>query len=442
MGAQRVTKRSLLFCLTAFTIWNFSACSPHASADTSAEKNALTPIEQRLFFKTYQEEDVSKRLSRIERRVFGEELQGGFDERLERVKTAMGPQVNPDGSVTGAPKPQQQHPAPTQKPPPPSRTKQEDDDYAIEDAKRRVQAAKDEEITRLLKEGVDLWHARRAQEAVEKFEQVVRLDPNNAEAHYSLGIVYEASKNYVEALASYKKAAEARPDSKEYRDAVKATEKLAAQKAKVEDLKGDVRALAEQAAQAFKEQQYISALDLYKQVDEKAPNQPLIKYNIGTIYLMMKNPFSALEYYKQARKLKPDEPRYVEACKKLEVNLKKDQDEREKIDAAWAQKEKQTQSGQSGKKRGSDSSSSSPNDLMTQLGIIAKTAREGLVVTTVGIASRAARGGLRTGDIIKAIDGTVVKSPGDANDLLSRKNFNQPVQIMIQRAQQMGALTI
>lgn len=442
MGAQRVKIGSLLFCLTSFALWNFSAVS--VCADSGAEKNALTPIEQRLFFKTYQEEDVSKRLARIERRVFGEEMQGGFDERLERVKTAMGPQTNPDGSVTGTPKPPPAA-APVGKTPQPHGKQQrpEDDDYAIEEAKRRVQAAKDEEITRLLKEGVDLWHARRAQEAVEKFEQVVRLDPGNAEAHYSLGIVYEASRNYVEALASYKKAAEARPDSKEYREAVKATEKLAAQKAKVEDLKGDVRALAEQAAQAFKEQQYISALDLYKQVDEKAPNQPLIKYNIGTIYLMMKNPFSALEYYKQARKLRPDEPRYVEACKKLETNIQKDQDEREKIDAAWAQKEKQMQPKGSGKKRGGQQvSAPSSQDLMTQYGIIAKAGRDGLTVTTVGIASRAAKGGLRTGDIIKAVDGTVVKSTGDVNDLLSRKNFNQPVQIMIQRAQQMGALTI
>jgi len=87
------------------------------------------------------------------------------------------------------------------------------------------------------------------------------------------------------------------------------------------DKQAQVRNLAVEAKEAFDRQEYISALSFYKEMDQKVPNQALVKYNIGTCYMMVKNPISALEYYKQAHKLKPDEPRYASACEQLETNV-------------------------------------------------------------------------------------------------------------------------
>ena len=72
----------------------------------------------------------------------------------------------------------------------------------------------------------------------------------------------------------------------------------------------------------------MSALGLYKELDEKKPKQAKVKFNIGTIYLALKNPVQALEYFQEAYKLKPDEPKFKEACEKLQANLKQGESER------------------------------------------------------------------------------------------------------------------
>ncbi len=81
-------------------------------------------------------------------------------------------------------------------------------------------------------------------------------------------------------------------------------------------------------------------------------------------------------------------------------------------------------------------------DFMAGIGIIAKPAHDGLQIVQIGIASRAAHVGLQQGDLIKAVDGNIVKSTADANQILSRKQQGAPVMLMIQRANQMGQFNL
>jgi S1-C subfamily serine protease len=81
-------------------------------------------------------------------------------------------------------------------------------------------------------------------------------------------------------------------------------------------------------------------------------------------------------------------------------------------------------------------------DFMANIGIIAKNGHEGLQIVQIGIASRAAHVGLQQGDVIKAVDGNIVKSTSDANQILSKKQQGAPVQLMIQRANQMGQFSL
>ena len=63
---------------------------------------------------------------------------------------------------------------------------------------------------------------------MDKFQQVVRLAPDNAEAHFSLGVIYESQHHYKEALASYsQRAAEINPQKREYKEAVAIVQKKA-----------------------------------------------------------------------------------------------------------------------------------------------------------------------------------------------------------------------
>jgi S1-C subfamily serine protease len=84
----------------------------------------------------------------------------------------------------------------------------------------------------------------------------------------------------------------------------------------------------------------------------------------------------------------------------------------------------------------------SAEDAMSSMGIIAKSTHEGVTITAVGIASRASRVGLLRGDIIKAVDGTVVTHTDQINKILSTKQPGSPVQMTIQRAQKMGQVSL
>ncbi len=434
-----------------------------AKGAESGDKATLGAMEQKLFFKSYSDDDNEARLARIEKRIFGDAVPGDFGQRLERARAAVGPQINPDGTMTGAPS------EPVAVAPPPQPVQKPDPQAEMERAKIAVMAAREEEVAKLLAEGVEQWRQKRGPQAIERFEQVLRLDPHNSEAHFNLGVVYESANNLVEASASYHKAAEENPNNRDYVEAVAAVEKKLSARKKSDDKAGELRVLAEDAAAAYKRQEYFSALDLYKQLDAKAPNKALVKYNIGTLYFVTKNYTDALTYYKQALKLEPKEPRYQQAVQQLSANLKAGEEAQKQSDQQWQQYQQATGGvGMDGKptkppKKDKKSGGQPPPqqqqppqqnymaqavqpaqniDFMAGIGIIAKPSHEGLQIVQIGIASRAAHVGLQQGDVIKAVDGNVVRSMSDANQILSKKQQGAPVQLMIQRANQMGQFSL
>jgi len=450
MGKVKLsTSLTGLFLSMSLGLASVSALPGFAQGTGGSVKQQLSSLEQRLFFKTYDDQDEQARLQRIEKRVFGDAIEGPLPERLLKVITAVGPQREPDGTTSGA-KPQASPP-----PAAPQGNSVPDHNYEAEDAidraRSQVMAAKEAELQRLLGEGVNLWRARRAHEATEKFEQVIRLDPTNAEAHFSMGIIYEAGGNFAEALSSYQKASSVRPDNKEYRSAIADVEKKARSSDKSGGLSPELKALAEDAAAAFKRGEYMSSLDLYKQLEAKTPPQAHIKYNIGTIYLMMKNYQMALEYYKFAKKLKPSEPKYAQAVQQLSGGLKKDTAERKQAekesDAAWQEQEKRRMAAVSNKSNpgankfaqlGAQPAAAKGQEFMNGVGLIGKSSRDGVVIVAVGIASRATRAGILQGDVIKAVDGVVVKNTGDLNDAILSKANQQVIQLTVQRGNQIG----
>lgn len=196
----------------------------------TGDKAVLAAMEQKLFFKTYSDDDSEARLARIEKRIFGDAVPGDFAQRLEKIKAAVAPQVNPDGTTTGAPV----EPVASATPPPPP-VRKSDPQSDMERARIAVMAAKEEEVAKLLADGVELWRQKRGPQAIERFEQVLRLDQHNSEAHFNLGVVYESANNLVEASASYHRASEENPNNREYQEAVAAVEKKLAARKKTDD---------------------------------------------------------------------------------------------------------------------------------------------------------------------------------------------------------------
>ncbi|MBC7996729.1 MAG: hypothetical protein IAF58_02230 [Leptolyngbya sp.] len=64
-----------------FAAWNFAATSAFAQGTGGGVKSELSKLEQRLFFKTYDDGDDETRLQRIEKRVYGDPFQGPIGDR-------------------------------------------------------------------------------------------------------------------------------------------------------------------------------------------------------------------------------------------------------------------------------------------------------------------------------------------------------------------------
>lgn len=466
-----------LVVLTIICLNQSAACAAKLSVQ---DATTISELEQRLFFNKYPDEDGEERIARIEKQVYGEVMQQPMPDRIARLR-----QMLEEKKAAEAAQAQEQQQRQAAQPPPqqqqPQFPPQQQNDF--DKARENIIAAREAEISQLLADGVELWRQKRAQEATSRFEQVLRLDKNNAEAHFSLGIIEESTGNLVEALSSYQQAAMSQPQVREYGEAVKTVEKKLQKTQATQVQQTGIRMLAEAASAAFKQGEYVKALDLYKTLDTQAPNQALVKYNIGTLYLMVKDQNNALKYYQQAVKLNPSEPRYVKAYSELknQLDMLAAQVEENNRQAAMLglkdgkiPKPKKQKEGKVYKQKTPDQIPSFPMgrasfggsgmpqtttaapqsqifggylntpaaDLMSKYGLAGKGTNDGVRITTIGIASRASAAGLMVGDAIRAVDGQEVYDVKKVNEILSRKGFNDRVQMMIMRNGQLGVINM
>lgn len=449
-------------------------------AITKEDESKFTNIEKHLFFKNYPAEPIETRIGRVEKRFFGEaSKEGTVDERLQKVFEAAGPQIDADGSTTGGQMTQPEKPVepPVSAEPekkgskksgkvPAKQTPSEpitpDANATAEDAwdaaTKNALAARDEEINKLLAEAVKFWKKRNAEEASAKFNQVVRLDPQNAEAYFSLGVIAEAKGELKEASALYFKAHDINPDRMDYKDAIQTLNEKLGKKQVADKAQGEIDQQAAEAADAFKRKEYITALELYKRLEEKFPKKAVYQYNIGTIYLMQKSPIQALEYYQKAHKTDPKDPRYESAYTKLKATVEQDEAARAKADAAWDQREKdeQKQKKDNGKKAnknqpGKQNQNQNQNQNQPKggsggpigaLGIGAQQTLVGIQVTGVSGGTRAAKAGLKKGDVIVAVDGVNIQNLGQLSQILQSKMGGAAAQLIISRSGKMAQLLL
>jgi tetratricopeptide (TPR) repeat protein len=331
IGFSRARIRKFILIGSALAAVNCAGVFlPSPLCAQGSDTQSLAALEQKLFFKTYNEENNEARLLRIEKRVFGDQMPGNFQERLSRVLSAASPQINPDGSTTGVQSASQSSPVD------PRREEEEKRQAEIERARVATMAAREQAINKSIEEGVALWRAKQSTPALQKFEQALQMDPHNATAHYYIGIVHESRNDYVQALGDYRKASNEDPNNQEYAEAVVAVQKLMNSKPAVSPHQAEINKLAADAAGAYKRGEYLSAMDLYRQLDAKSPNQATVKYNLGSLYLGIKDPQTALEYYRQAVALKPNDPKFQDAYRKLKANVERAEAMDKQTEAAWA----------------------------------------------------------------------------------------------------------
>lgn len=193
---NRSKRWNITFRLTAITTLLFLSAPVRPAMAAESNKDKITRIEKVLFFKTYSSESIEKRVERLEKRFFGEPMEGELDPRIEKIYDLARPQIEAAEKSTAPVVESTSDPEPEVK-------EQTPEDKEREARKAAVQKAREEEIESLMKDGISFWKARDARHAMDRFDQVIRLDPRNSEAYFSRGVIFEANGQLDKALASY-----------------------------------------------------------------------------------------------------------------------------------------------------------------------------------------------------------------------------------------------
>ena len=118
------------------------------------------------------------------------------------------------------------------------------------------------------------------EEAEEAFKQAIRIDPDDAEAHYNLGLAYYRLGFYKDAIEAYKQAIRIDPDY--------------------------VGAHGNLGNAYCKLGNYTKAIEAYKQAIRIDPDDSIAHYNLGITYDELGFYKDAVEAFKQAIRIDPD----------------------------------------------------------------------------------------------------------------------------------------
>jgi predicted Zn finger-like uncharacterized protein len=109
-------------------------------------------------------------------------------------------------------KEQQQAPAVSQEPPSQVGTGGDTPSDVIASPPQDKVSIHRDPIRELLDKGVDYLDNAQYNQAIEAFNEVIRLNPNNSDGYFGLGMVHEKRENWAQAIDAYQKALELNPN--------------------------------------------------------------------------------------------------------------------------------------------------------------------------------------------------------------------------------------
>jgi len=128
--------------------------------------------------------------------------------------------------------------------------------------------------------GVTYGDSGMYKEAIEAYKQAIRIDPNLAEAHLGLGLTYNNSGMYKEAIEAYKQAIRIDPDYADAHNNLGVT--------------------------YYESGKYKEAIEAFKQAIRIDPDFAWAHYNLGLTYNNSGMHKEAIDAYKQAIRIDPD----------------------------------------------------------------------------------------------------------------------------------------
>jgi tetratricopeptide (TPR) repeat protein len=156
----------------------------------------------------------------------------------------------------------------------------------------------------LLDQGKTFYRNDQDSEAVEAFKQAVTLDPDLAEAHFRLGLAYEALNKQEDAESEYKKAVEA------YKKFVEANPK-----------DWEAHYLFGQTYASL--QQYSDAIREYRQATKLKNDDADIYYDLGMAHTKLAQYDEAASAFRKSLEIDPDNYRAEDALAEAQEGVKR-----------------------------------------------------------------------------------------------------------------------
>ena len=162
-------------------------------------------------------------------------------------------------------------------------------------AKQGLQTASSQNQDKQLKDistaGDDLFKQGKYDEALQKYKQLLDLNPKNAVALFDIGATYQAKGDLDAAIDQYNNALNYDSTNDQYKKALNSALDLKA------------KPIIDKAVAEHKNKNYAQAIDLYQQALQLCPNNASIWFNIATAEYARQNYPKAKEYFAKALKL-------------------------------------------------------------------------------------------------------------------------------------------
>jgi tetratricopeptide (TPR) repeat protein len=172
-------------------------------------------------------------------------------------------------------------------------SKNKNNTAAQEGLKTVSDAIQDKMLSDTSKVADSLFKQGKYDEAIQKYKQLIQLNPQDASSHFDLGATYQAKKDFESALAAYRMAISLDPKNAQYKKALQ------------DCLDAQAEPIIQQAFQKFKDKDYAGAIDLYRQAIRLKPDSAALWFNVASAEYQRQNYQAARDAYTKALQIDP-----------------------------------------------------------------------------------------------------------------------------------------